>query len=1093
MFVNSTTSLSFPLPLHAPQSQLDDIALLVNEYLQDPSTKEKVIEKAREKITLWMESSRDEIDVVREGLCKLLKLQIEELQSEIIKTICAAMSIAFFLDDISQLKIRFFIDLEQEVSALLDTHVHHKKDRETLSFLLALYQNIIYWLALHALLMEDPTSQLAITQVNLSTKEWFFLLLKEKDEESFTITAKEIANTLEQIQKPLSSSLLETIEKMKSEPKLAFLQIGTLCTKMGNWKQATDCYKYALLRCESIRPLRQYFLNQMNSEFFAGSKDPRAVETLCKLLKIAQEEKKKENQIDLYIALGELHYKQQNEKQAQFDFQKALEVAQSLSKDELVNTHKLLSTVYFRNGNCPQAANSLEQVQLLSEDKDITLWTRLGVAFIVKDQYSDALCFLQKGLKIARKQENNSLQLAKIHKELGGLYMYLGDFSRGKYHFEKALRKFQSSIFEEKEIPNSFGAELIEQLAYMDNSSGKKDLARAGYSFVSMFHPRDEDSPKTSSDYYKKGHLLLSQRNFHEAIKQYEKGLRLDQEHLETIDDQLTFGLVEACLEAKEHIKAIEYLQKVIPLYHAQEELSTKAEAHYSLGLFYILENDLNAAKECFKNSIDDFFIIQKKIESNKEWNITFFERQARAYLGLEFVLIKQQNKGKEEALSFSDFRRSRTLVSALTEKYKVQKDHSLSSSRLKSQEMQTFAHKLNTCFIIYSFVSESTDLKNASTDYITAWVIPPQGEITCQQLPLGILTEEVKETTQVFKTFPFIVEPTVAKRRPFIRPKKTRGSATYTFLDELTRGDSDESTNSAVLQTFKERLSLWYETLIAPLESYLPKDPQQVVTIIPDGFLAQIPFAAFLDKEGTYLIEKHPISIAPSIGILKLLDEIPKNFSENSLVIGNPATPHSKDALPLAEKEAQTIVAPLLATTSERTLLQDNATAQRALEGMRDARWIHLACHGSTGAKPEEKLDPHSVFEGLFKLAPDEEHIQGYLHAQEIVPLTLRTELVFMSACFSGRGKLHREGSVGPVWSFLAAGALSTVATYWRLPDSDLTLQMVDTFYRHLLGIEVEKLNKAQALQKAMLMAIEQKREKPHLWGAFFLSGLHE
>ncbi|WP_143298933.1 CHAT domain-containing protein, partial [Candidatus Protochlamydia sp. W-9] len=79
-----------------------------------------------------------------------------------------------------------------------------------------------------------------------------------------------------------------------------------------------------------------------------------------------------------------------------------------------------------------------------------------------------------------------------------------------------------------------------------------------------------------------------------------------------------------------------------------------------------------------------------------------------------------------------------------------------------------------------------------------------------------------------------------------------------------------------------------------------------------------------------------------------------------------------------------------------------------------------------------EEKLDLHSVFEGLFKLAPDEIHPKGYLHAQEIAALTLHSELVFMSACFSGRGKLHREGSVGPVWSFLAAGALSTVATYW-------------------------------------------------------------
>ncbi|MBS4163029.1 Uncharacterized protein PRO82_000318 [Candidatus Protochlamydia amoebophila] len=35
----------------------------------------------------------------------------------------------------------------------------------------------------------------------------------------------------------------------------------------------------------------------------------------------------------------------------------------------------------------------------------------------------------------------------------------------------------------------------------------------------------------------------------------------------------------------------------------------------------------------------------------------------------------------------------------------------------------------------------------------------------------------------------------------------------------------------------------------------------------------------------------------------------------------------------------------------------------------------MHLACHGSTDAKPKEKLDPHFVFEGLSKLAPDRSH----------------------------------------------------------------------------------------------------------------------
>ncbi|KIC74331.1 hypothetical protein DB44_AL00250 [Candidatus Protochlamydia amoebophila] len=529
--------------------------------------------------------------------------------------------------------------------------------------------------------------------------------------------------------------------------------------------------------------------------------------------------------------------------------------------------------------------------------------------------------------------------------------------------------------------------------------------------------------------------------------------------------------------------EAVQNIKEFICLSQETKDRRSEAIGYFNLGIVY-RKSDARLAEENYQKSIAVYALLHQELKNHSQWQITFFEEQALPLLNLESLFL---DLGKtKKALQLTDFRRSRALVSALTEKFQFQKGDSLPSSELTAQEMQTLAQKLNTCLIVYSFASESKDS-------ITVWVVPPQGEIICQQLPLGILKEEVEEAPYIFKTFPPIVVPTVAKRKDFIPPKKTRSLTTHSLLENLTRGKSGDQSNPTDLQTFKERLALCYETLIAPLEVYLPKDPQQVVTIIPDGFLTQIPFAAFLDKEGKYFIEKHPISIAPSMGILKLLDEIPKEFSENSLVIGNPTTPYPKDKLSFAEKEAQTIVSPLLKTFPEKLLLQEKATVQSVLEGMRNARWIHLACHGSTGTKSEEKLDPHSVFEGLFKLAPDEEHIQGYLHAQEIAALTLRTELVFMSTCFSGRGKLHGEGSVGPVWSFLAAGALSTVATYCELRDSNLTLQMVDTFYRHLLGIGLEKLNKAQALQKAMVMAIEQKRDKPHLWGAFFLSGLHE
>ncbi|CAF22782.1 CHAT domain-containing protein [Candidatus Protochlamydia amoebophila] len=779
---------------------------------------------------------------------------------------------------------------------------------------------------------------------------------------------------------------------------------------------------------------------------------------------------------------------------------------------------EIIADVYLSIDDNDEAISCYQTALNLTEDQSAQAWIYMGIGRahanaqqhqLAEEDYKKALSFCP---------QVDVLLAIKIHGNLAALFNNFGPYEKAIFHAKEALELTKHPSVQKNELDafdSKFGVAVLLGNIYGTFRDYDREIDYQTQA-LKMAKKSDLFSNSLGTAYSNLGRAYCHKKNFPKGIKCYNKALKLTEESLAQANILLSLGnasfnsgeFEEAirnykkvdkignqdtkkasflglglCYQALENEdQAIQCIEKSICLSKKTKDRRSEAIGYHNLGIVY-KESNPGLAEEKYRRSIAIYTLLHQELKNHHQWQITFFEEQALPLLNLESLLLKQ---GKtEEALQITDFRRSRALVSALTLKF--QKDDALSSFGLTAQEMQALAQKLNTCFIIYSFPFESTDS-------ITVWVVPPQGEIICQQLPLGILAEEVEEAPYIFKTFPPIFEPTVAKRRPFLPPKKTRSLTTHSLLENLTRGKSGDQSNATDLQqTFKERLALCYETLIAPLESYFPKDPQQVITIIPDGFLAQIPFAAFLDKEGTYLIEKHPISIVPSVGILKLLDKIPKDFPKNSLVIGNPKTPYPKDTIPFAEKEAQAIVSPLLKTFPEKILLQEKATVQSVLEGMRDARWIHLACHGLTGTKPEEKLDPHSVFEGLFKLAPDESHSRGYLHAQEIASLTLRTELVFMSTCFSGRGKLHGEGSVGPVWSFLAAGALSTVATYCELQDSDLTLQMVDTFYRHLLGIGVEKLNKAQALQKALKMAIEQKREKPHLWGAFFLSGLHE
>ncbi|WP_075883641.1 CHAT domain-containing protein [Candidatus Protochlamydia sp. W-9] len=1005
-------------------STLDQVKGLIEAYKTKFTTEENIIINA--KLLIEKINQLKDIGVKRECFCRLLILEVEEIQGLIVQEIMPLFDFETFLYDIQHNQAQQLIYLEEIIREIIESKLK-SKEINFIVFTCMVYQDILehLWLLPYLEFGNHCFNLLTQNKDTILNKiqpwiESLYQLANEKKIEFFI--PKNVENSVLRFFEPLPEDVAKEIEEQKSvihkrgEMTSRILEIMMkVCSDQGDFPRAIF---HAGILLE--------ILIQKPSEI-SQEKEVRIIimqihENLADWNQIVRQNERA-------ISHGKKAYQKALKILPQDNFLLAIKIHENLAG--LFNNFGRYGTAIFHAEKILELTHHpLVQInELETLESSFSALKVLGNIYGTIGNYGKELDYQKQALEIAEKLESletvekldtfsDFLEIAYMN--LGNAYCHVGNYSESAKYYVKALKIVKEPLTRAKILVN------------LGNI------------------------------------LFLFGGRFVEAIGYYKKANKIDNQ---IIKKQSLNGLGLSYAAMGKKRKAIQCLENFICLSQKSEDRRSEAIGYTNLGKLH-RKSDPKLAEENYQKSINIYASLYQELKNHSQGQITFFEEQAIPLLRLESILLEQGRI--EEALQTTDFRRSRALVSALTKKFQFQKDNSLSSSGLTIQEMQALANKLNTCFIIYSFVSESKD-------NITVWVIPPQGEIICQSLPLGNLTEELEGTAKVFQTFPFIAEA------------RTIETPLSSFLEELTRGEPGKNMHLSNLQSFKERLSLWYEALIAPLESYLPEDPQQVVTIIPDGFLSQIPFAAFLDKEGTYLIEKHPLSIAPSIGILKLLDEIPKDFSENSLVIGNPTTPHIEDTLPFAEKEAQTIVAPLLKTTREKILLQDSATAQRILEGMRDARWIHLACHGSTGAKPEEKLDPHSVFEGLFKLAPEQENPNGYLHAQEIASLILRTELVFMSACFSGRGKLHREGSVGPVWSFLAAGALSTVATYWRLPDSDLTIQMVETFYRHLLGIEMEKLNKAQALQKAMLVGIEKARERPDRWGAFFLSGLYK
>lgn len=304
---------------------------------------------------------------------------------------------------------------------------------------------------------------------------------------------------------------------------------------------------------------------------------------------------------------------------------------------------------------------------------------------------------------------------------------------------------------------------------------------------------------------------------------------------------------------------------------------------------------------------------------------------------------------------------------------------------------------------------------------------------------------------------------------------------------------------------TYSQRL---YAVLLSPFAK--EKNLSRLV-IVPDGILHLLPFETLTNSSGALVLQDKIVSYSPASTVLYVLrGNSPKSNSSQKALLAVGNAPYQNQAnvsaqmvrpagirdrllrgvsdtfgatlydLPETRDEVLDIDAIL---QHNSTLLLGSQATETAFKSERltNFKIIHLAVHGFADSRFPERsgvvlgLDPKSQDDGL-------------LQVREIKRLRFDADLVTLSACDTGIGKLQgEEGVTDLAEAFLLSGSRSVVASLWSADDT-FTHALMDRFYTHIASGD----DQASALRNAKLDLLEKygKTISPYYWGAFVLTG---
>lgn len=757
----------------------------------------------------------------------------------------------------------------------------------------------------------------------------------------------------------------------------------------------------------------------------------------------------------------------------------------------------------------------------------------LGTAYLRLERYREAIAVLEALLPLTQSL-NDSAGEATTLGNLGIAYRALGDYSKAVTVYKQAARQMLT-LGDRRGV-----GQVLNNLGNVYETLGEFEMATKLYEQSRSLAQQTQDEVGVAVALANLGAVAAKQEQDKPAIALFEQSLALSRKFGDRAGEANTLINLGASYHSLGDLpQALTHYQQALALAQSTRDRRRESEALGSLALVYEDEKQYEKAIQFHQQSVaiarelkDPQFtgmvlnnyghtllnagrlaeaetVLREAVQRldalrpglSDRYKVSIFDTQVHTYNLLLQVLVEAHKP--EAALEISEHGRARAFVELLAGRFGSKQ---ASNAPVTIAQIKEIARQQQAVLVEYALIPDDAfkfrGKQRGSVKELFVWVVQPTGDVAFRRVSLqpdktqkvflsnlvgsarvaigvrgrGIgvqadgdadeffrVGDQVRREQEPLSAAPYRVEAVNQKEKTLILSQADKRLPDPVPMAQVYKVDSRRA-----------RTLHWRELhrlLIAPIADLLPANPDVPVVFVPQEHLFLVPFAALQNSAGEYLIQRHTVLTVPAIQVLATTRRS-SSTGEGSLVVGNPAPmPNSFSALPGSETEANEIAQLLHVSPLIRQAATEAAVKQRWTK----ARLIHLATHGI--------FDEENPLRGAIALAPGGKE-DGLLTAEEILQQRLQADLVILSACDTGRGRITGDGVLGLARSLMAAGAPSVVVSLWQVPDAP-TAALMTAFHRERL----QRGNTARSLRRAMLQTLKVHPD-PVNWAAFTLVG---